>query len=101
MHDNLNQVAQFKDKFDEFCDSIDDLERLVEDAKRNLDDIEKQMDIADEELDIPEKKLDIVLNTLNFFKPKNLYQTNLNSQGNYEPPKIFNTTDYFHSEHKQ
>lgn len=88
-------MSQFHKQFDDFCDNIDMLEKMVEDVKANLDDVEKQLEIADEELDIPEKKLDIVLNTLNIFAKPKTYQTNLNSEGIYEPPEIFTASDYF------
>lgn len=94
--ENVSQILECRDKFDEMCEQIDNLESLVERIKIDLNKIQKQVEIADEELDIPEKKLDIILKSINFFaKTRDPQETNWNEEGFYQPPEIFKTKDYF------
>lgn len=93
--ENFDQVLQFKDNFDEICDRIDNLELLVNRVKGNLNELEKQVEIAQEELDIPEKKVDILLKSFKIFTKPQSYGTNLDSDGNYKPPEIYSSKDFF------
>lgn len=93
---NLSQLLEFKPEFEKICDQIDNLECMVDRIKSDLCMIQKQVDIADEELDIPEKKIDIILKSINIFaKPRDLNETNWNSDGLYEAPTIFKANDFF------
>lgn len=100
-HENMEQILQFKTKLDHLCDHIDKLEGMVEVIKNNLDKVQKQVDIADEELDIPEKKIDIFLKSINIFaKPRDPREinTNLDENGHYRAPQIFNAEEFFKKE---
>ena len=93
--ENLNDVLQFKDKFDQICSQIDNLESLVSRVKGDLTKIERQMDIAEEELKIPAKS-----STMNFLINMNIRKkvplgSNIGENGKYEHPDIFKTSDYF------
>ncbi|XP_070507244.1 biogenesis of lysosome-related organelles complex 1 subunit 4 [Chironomus tepperi] len=93
---NITQLLEFKPKFENICEQIDNLENMVDRIKSDLCMIQKQVDVADEELDIPEKKIDIILKSLNIFaKSRDLNETNWNSDGIYEAPKIFKANDFF------
>jgi len=93
---NLSQLLDFKPEFEKICYQIDNLESMVDRIKSDLCIIQKQVDIADEELDIPEKKIDIILKSINIFaKPRDLNETNWNSDGLYEAPTIFKANDFF------
>lgn len=93
---NISQLLEYKPEFERICNQIDNLERMVEVIKSDLCMIQKQVDIADEELDIPEKKIDIILKSINIFaKPRDSSETNWNSDGFYEAPKIFKAKDFF------
>lgn len=101
--ENIGEILQFKDKFDQICSQIDSLESLVSRVKVDLSKIEEQMDIASDELEIPQKGLQLnsFLKSMNpFLKPRNPYATNIGPTGSYEPPDIFKAQDFFHDENK-
>lgn len=94
--ENFTQILRFKDQFSEICTQVDNLEALLQRVKGDLNKLEQQVEIAEEELDIPERKLDILLKSINIFaKPRNPQDTNLGTDGNYEPPEIFKAKEYF------
>jgi biogenesis of lysosome-related organelles complex 1 subunit 4 len=98
-HENISQVLQHKEQFDKICDQIDNLESLVQRVKSDLVKIEKQVEIANEELDIPEKKIDIFLKSINIFaRPRDPRETNWTEDGQYIPPEVFSSKDYFSSD---
>lgn len=101
--ENVTEILQFKDKFDQICLQIDCLESLVNRVKVDLSKIEEQMDIASDELAVPQKGLQLnsFLKAMNpFIKSRDPNDTNIGPNGSYEPPEIFKAQDFFHDENK-
>lgn len=99
--ENLSEILQFKEHFDQVCSQIDNLDSLVNRVKSDLIQLEQQMDIADEELDVSSK------NPLNFFKsmnpftkPRSPMETNVDKNGHYDPIEVFRAADYFNDDEK-
>lgn|SRR5690349_9180008 len=95
--DNLSQILQFKDQFDDICSRIDNLESLVSRAKVDLEKLEQQMEIAEDELRIPDKNLSSTfLKSINtFLKPQTFPPATNLTNGVYVPLEIFKTEDFF------
>lgn len=101
--ENVTEILQFKDKFDQICLQIDSLELLVSRVKVDLSKIEDQMDIASDELAVPKKGLQLnsFLKSMNpFLKPRDPNASNIGPNGSYNPPDIFRARDFFHDENK-
>lgn len=96
LRENLANILQHKNSFDEICLKIDNLESFVSRVKGDLSKLERQVQIAEEELDIPETKIDILLKSINIFASRQPPESNL-KDGIYEPAEICNPDDYFKS----
>lgn len=94
--ENLNEILQFKDQFDQVCSQIDNLDSLVNRVKVDLTKLEKQMEIAESQLNIPAKNpaINFLISMNPFLKTKTSQDTNIGSNGAYEQPDIFKTVDY-------
>lgn len=97
--ENLSEILQFKEHFDQICSQIDNLDSLVNRVKLDLIQLEEQMDIADEELDVSSKNPLNFLKSINpFTKPRTPLETNVGKDGHYDPIEIFQAADYFNDE---
>lgn len=95
-HDNVAQILQFREPFDQICTKIDNFESCLNRIKSDLEKLERQVEIADKELEIEDKNTPLkFLKSMRLFTKPDQQGTNLGPDGNFVPVEIFKAESYF------